>query len=133
MSGAASMKLMTIALETEKRQERGKTDSRSSILDEISGVPFYSAIFCSPPSVISPQAMVLQRPDIMLGPRHGSPLTFGSGLLHTRFLVPTPPLQLALHAHGPHSDQPPSSGSPSMSVARKIEISAFLHNKKSNL
>lgn len=41
---------------------------------------------------------------------------FGGGLLQMRFLVPTPPSQLALHAHEPHSDQPPSSGLPSMSM-----------------
>lgn len=45
----------------------------------------------------------------------------GFGELQRRFLIPEPPLQLALHAHGPHSDQPPSIGGPSISV--KINIS----------
>lgn len=44
---------------------------------------------------------------------------FGTGLLQIRLRVPIPPLQLALHAQGPHSDHPPSSGSPSMSFFEK--------------
>ena len=67
------------------------------------------------PSLMSPHLMVLQRPVIVEGPRHGSPLIFGSGELHNLFLVPKPPLQLTLHDQGPHSDQPPSRASPSMS------------------
>lgn len=53
---------------------------------------------------------------MLLGPIQGSPLTLGSGELQYRFLVPMPPLQLALHTHGPHSDHPPSKGGPSISA-----------------
>lgn len=65
---------------------------------------------------MSPQRIVLQRPVMLLGPIQGSPRTLGSGELQYRLLVPMPPLQLALHVHGPHSDHPPSKGGPSISV-----------------
>ena len=57
---------------------------------------------------MSPHIIVLQRPVMLLGPKQGSPRTFGSGLLHNRVRLPVPPLQLALHSQGPHSDHPPS-------------------------
>lgn len=67
-------------------------------------------------SVMSPQRIVLHRPVMLLGPIQDSPRILGSGELQYRFLVPIPPLQLALHVHGPHSDHPPSKGGPSISV-----------------
>lgn len=76
--------------------------------------------FLKLPSVISPQRISLQRPVIILGPTHGSPLMLGVGESQRRFRIPVPPLQLTLHAHGPHSDQPPSTGGPSISFKEEI-------------
>lgn len=67
--------------------------------------------------------IVLQRPVMTLVPKQGSPLMLGGGELQNLCLVPTPPLQLELHAQGPHLDQPPSTASPSISFDLRRQFS----------